>query len=154
MNSHNQSFLRHFHELPTSTGETSELTICAFLLLQALFFPSLSDRPWWMGLEPRGAHVASGVPGTLGATYVACSCGEKVIRVILPLITWVNLSNIWALKHHHFPHSPHGQFRKKKKVVIKDHCPRKNDDENWKARFPDVLRSHVNLTLHQSNSDS
>lgn len=75
------------HELSTTIGETSELTTCAFLLMHCLLFPCLSDRPWWMGLKTQGAHVASGVPGTLGATYVARSCGEKVIRVILSLIT-------------------------------------------------------------------
>lgn len=75
------------HEHSTSIGKTSELTTCAFLLMHCLFFPSLPDRPWWMGLEPRGAHVASRVPGTLGATYVACSGGDRVVQVILSLIT-------------------------------------------------------------------
>lgn len=75
------------HEHSTSIGKTSELTTCGFLLMHCLFFPSLPDRPWWMGLEPRGAHVASGVPGTLGATYVACSGGDRVVQVILSLIT-------------------------------------------------------------------
>lgn len=104
-----QSFIHVIlHEPWTSIGETSELTACSFLLMHSLFFLWQA----WIGLEPRGERAASGVPGTLGATYVACSCRAKVIRVILSLITWVNMSNIWALKHHHFSHSPHGQFRK------------------------------------------
>lgn len=41
------------------------------------------------------------------------------------------MSNIWGLKHYHFPNSLHGQSREEnyKKVVIKDHCLRKNYDD-------------------------
>lgn len=56
---------------------------------------------------------------TLGATYVAWSGGERVVWVILSLITWADVSNIYTLEPHHLSFKPLLQ-----KIIqnLKRHC--------------------------------
>lgn len=62
----------------------------------------VSDRPVEEN-ETKGKGSSLRDAGySLGATYVAWSGRKRAVQVILSLITWVHMSNIYTLEPHHF----------------------------------------------------
>lgn len=92
--------------------------INAFFFFFVLFFFFVSDKLRLKRLKPESLYVASGMLGTLGATYVACSGGESGSGHFIPHYMGIHVKYLPPKAPSFFPLKPIQNFSHN----MKHHC--------------------------------